>query len=72
MPGLKSEIAQTARFASLEEQAFLNLMCTSDCLHRAFQRRIRGSGLTATQYNVLMIRLMELARRSCVDTRAAD
>ena len=30
-------------------------MRTSDCLHRAFQQRIRGFGLTSTQYNVLRI-----------------
>ncbi len=55
MASLKSEIAQTAPFSSVEEEALLNLMRTSDCLHRAFQQRIRGWGLTSTQYNVLRI-----------------
>ena len=55
MAGLKSEIAQERPFSSNEEEAFLNLMRTTDCLHRAFQRRIRDWGITSTQYNVLRI-----------------
>lgn len=55
MPGLKSEIEQQRPFSSAEEEAFLNLLRTSDCLERAFQRRTRAWGVTATQYNVLRI-----------------
>jgi DNA-binding MarR family transcriptional regulator len=55
MAGLKREIAQERPFSSLEEEAFLNLLRTSDCLHRAFQRRSRDWGVTSTQYNVLRI-----------------
>jgi DNA-binding MarR family transcriptional regulator len=55
MASLKSEIAQATPFSSAEEEALLNLMRTSDCLQRAFQQRIRGFGLTSTQYNVLRI-----------------
>jgi DNA-binding MarR family transcriptional regulator len=55
MTGLKLEIQQKPPFSSLEEEAFLNLLRTSDCLNRAFNRKIRGWGLTATQYNVLRI-----------------
>ena len=55
MANLKTEIVQAAPFSSLEEEAILNLMRTSDCLERAFQQRIRGWGLTVTQYNVLRI-----------------
>ena len=55
MTSLKSEIAQTSPFSSVEEEAFLNLMRASDCLQHAFQQRIRGFGLTSTQYNVLRI-----------------
>ncbi len=55
MPGLKSEIEQQRPFSSTEEEAFLNLLRTSDCLERAFQRRTRAWGITATQYNVLRI-----------------
>jgi DNA-binding MarR family transcriptional regulator len=55
MPGLKSEIEQERPFSSAEEEAFLNLLRTSDCLERALQRRTRAWGVTATQYNVLRI-----------------
>lgn len=55
MQGLKSEIEQQRPFSSAEEEAFLNLLRTSDCLERAFQRRTRAWGITATQYNVLRI-----------------
>ncbi len=55
MADLKSEIAQSSPFASAEEEALLNVMRTSDCLHRAFQVKARRWGLTSTQYNVLRI-----------------
>jgi DNA-binding MarR family transcriptional regulator len=55
MAGLKHEIAQERPFSSMEEEAFLNLLRTTDCLQRAFQRRSRHWGVTSTQYNVLRI-----------------
>jgi len=55
MASLKVEIEQEAPFSSLEEEALLNLLRTSDCLHRRFQLEIRGWGVTSTQYNVLRI-----------------
>jgi DNA-binding MarR family transcriptional regulator len=55
MAKLKLEIVQEAPFASMEEEAFLSLMRTSECLRRAFERRIRAWGITSTQYNVLRI-----------------
>jgi DNA-binding MarR family transcriptional regulator len=55
MAGLKIEIVQEAPFASLEEEALLNLLRTSDCLQRAFQRGTRNWGVTSTQYNILRI-----------------
>jgi DNA-binding MarR family transcriptional regulator len=55
MANLKTEIAQNAPFSSLEEEAILNLIRTSDCLNRAFQHKTRGWGMTSTQYNVLRI-----------------
>lgn len=55
MAALKQEIAQERPFDSVEEEAVLNLMRTSDCLHRVFQRRMRRWGITSTQYNVLRI-----------------
>jgi DNA-binding MarR family transcriptional regulator len=55
MAALKQEIAQQRPFSSTEEEALLNVMRTSDCLQRAFQRRTRHWGITPTQYNVLRI-----------------
>lgn len=55
MTSLKLEIVQESPFSSLEEEALLNIMRTSDCLHRAFQRETREWGITSTQYNVLRI-----------------
>jgi DNA-binding MarR family transcriptional regulator len=52
---LRSEIEQKQPFASMEEEVFLNLVRSSDCLQRAFQRKTRGWGVTPTQYNVLRI-----------------
>ena len=55
MASLKLEIAQESHFSSLEEEALLNLLRTSDCLNRAFHRKTRNWSLTSTQYNVLRI-----------------
>ncbi len=55
MAGLKAEIVLERHFASLEEEALLNLMRSSDFLHRAFHRETRDWGVTSTQYNVLRI-----------------
>jgi DNA-binding MarR family transcriptional regulator len=55
MAGLKLEIVQERPFSSAEEEALLNLMRTSDVLHRAFHRKTRDWGVTSTQYNVLRI-----------------
>jgi DNA-binding MarR family transcriptional regulator len=55
MTSLRLEIVQERPFASLEEEALLNLMRTSDCLQRAFHRKTKAWGITSTQYNVLRI-----------------
>jgi len=55
MAGLKLEIVQERPFPSIEEEALLNLLRTSDCLHRAFHLKTRSWGVTSTQYNVLRI-----------------
>jgi DNA-binding MarR family transcriptional regulator len=55
MSGLKLEIAQERPFSSLEQEAVLNVMRTSDLLHRTFQSKTRDWGVTSTQYNVLRI-----------------
>jgi DNA-binding MarR family transcriptional regulator len=46
---------QAASFSSPQEEALLNLMRSADCLHRSMQQRLKPSGLTMTQYNVLRI-----------------
>jgi DNA-binding MarR family transcriptional regulator len=55
MASLKLEIAQEPPFSSVEEEALLNLLRTSDYLHRAFHLKTRNWGVTSTQYNVLRI-----------------
>jgi len=55
MTSLKLEIVQDPPFSSVEEEALLNLMRTSDTLHRAFHQKTRKWGITSTQYNVLRI-----------------
>jgi len=55
MSGLKLEIVQEAPFSSLEEEALLNLLRTSDCINRTFHLKTRHWGVTSTQYNVLRI-----------------
>jgi DNA-binding MarR family transcriptional regulator len=55
MSSLKLEIAQQPPFFSVEEEALLNLLRTSDTMHRAFHRKTRDWGVTSTQYNVLRI-----------------
>jgi DNA-binding MarR family transcriptional regulator len=55
MAGLKLDIAQEPPFFSVEEEALLNLLRTSDSLHRAFHLNTRKWGVTSTQYNVLRI-----------------
>jgi DNA-binding MarR family transcriptional regulator len=55
MSGLKLEIVQERPFSSVEEEALLNVMRTSDFLHRAFHCKTRDWGVTSTQYNVLRI-----------------
>jgi DNA-binding MarR family transcriptional regulator len=55
MTSLKLEIVQEPPFSSVEEEALLNLLRTSDCLQRAFHLKTRDWGVTSTQYNVLRI-----------------
>ena len=55
MAELKLEIVQEPPFASLEEEALLNLLRASDCLNRALHLKTRQWGLSSTQYNVLRI-----------------
>ncbi len=55
MASLKEEIEQQRPFASVEEEALLNVLRTSDYLQREFHRQTREWGVTSTQYNVLRI-----------------
>ena len=48
-------VEQAPSFSSPQEEALLNLMRSADCLHRAMQLRLKPSGLTMTQFNVLRI-----------------
>jgi DNA-binding MarR family transcriptional regulator len=52
---LKEEIRQTRPFASLEQEAYLNIVRTATQLSDAFERILRPAGLTPAQYNVLRI-----------------
>jgi DNA-binding MarR family transcriptional regulator len=53
--GLSKEIRQSRRFGSLEEQTFLSVQRTAGLWMQALTTRLRPSGLTPTQYNVLRI-----------------
>ena len=46
---------QALNFSSPQEEALLNILRSADCLHRAFQQRLKPYGLTSTQYNALRI-----------------
>jgi DNA-binding MarR family transcriptional regulator len=48
-------IEQAKGYSSPQEEALLTLMRASDQLHRAMQQRLKPSGLTSTQFNVLRI-----------------
>lgn len=52
---LKQELKKRGEFASLEQEALLNLLRTSDQLHNRLGRMLRDFGLTPSQYNVLRI-----------------
>lgn len=56
MPSLlQKEIQQSRPFASLEEEAFLNLQRSANRLLQAVTRFLKSYKLTPTQYNVLRI-----------------
>ncbi|HEX5413596.1 MAG TPA: MarR family transcriptional regulator [Terriglobia bacterium] len=52
---LQAEIKQKAPFTSIEQEVYLNLLKTGDALSQPVEKLLRGSGLSATQYNVLRI-----------------
>lgn len=54
-PRLKTEIRKSAPFSSVREEVSLNILRTAALLEHAVAERLRPSGLTPTQYNVLRI-----------------
>jgi len=52
---LQKELKKRDGFASLEQEAYLNLARTHDQLHIRFERLFREHGLTPAQYNILRI-----------------
>ena len=54
-PALKDELKKRGPFASLEQEATLAILRTSDLLENRLARLFREHGLTLSQYNVLRI-----------------
>ncbi|WP_298869058.1 MarR family transcriptional regulator [uncultured Gimesia sp.] len=52
---LQREIRKKQPFDSLEQEAILNILRTSDIFHNQFGRLFREFGVTPSQYNVLRI-----------------
>jgi DNA-binding MarR family transcriptional regulator len=52
---LRDEIKQAKPFASLHEEAFLNIARTAAVLSHSFAEAVKPYGITPTQYNVLRI-----------------
>ncbi len=52
---LQAELKQHKPFASLEQEAFLNLLRTADVLAQGLEQVLKPHGLSPTQYNVLRI-----------------
>lgn len=53
--GLQDELKKRGPFASVEQEAMLAIMRTSDLLENRMARLLRENGLTLSQYNVLRI-----------------
>jgi DNA-binding MarR family transcriptional regulator len=54
-PDLKEELKQQKPFRSLQQEAELNLVRTTNLLTDAFEQMLKPHGITGTQYNVLRI-----------------
>lgn len=67
MAKLQQEIGKRGPFASLEQEAILNVLRTSDQFQNRFGRLFRQYGLTASQYNVLRILRGEGQPMPCLD-----
>lgn len=55
MSRLSKELKKKGPFSSLEQEAMLGIMRTSDLLENRMARLLRDNGLTLSQYNVLRI-----------------
>ncbi|TWU46761.1 MarR family winged helix-turn-helix transcriptional regulator [Rubripirellula reticaptiva] len=64
---LQNELRKRAPFDSVEQEATLALMRTSDLLENRFARLLRESGLTLSQYNVLRILRGEGKAMPCLE-----
>lgn len=53
--GLQGELRQKKPFTSLEQEAQLNIIRTSNVLTGSFEQMLKPHGITGTQYNVLRI-----------------
>ncbi len=52
---LQEEIKQTKPFAMVQQELWLNLSRTAAVLNHTIEQKLRPSGLSTTQYNVLRI-----------------
>jgi DNA-binding MarR family transcriptional regulator len=67
VPSLKDELKKRGPFASVEQEATLAIMRTSDLLENRLARLFRRHGLTPSQYNVLRILRGEGKPMPCLD-----
>jgi DNA-binding MarR family transcriptional regulator len=54
-PDLREELKQEKPFRSLQQEAELNLVRTTNVLTDSFEQMLKPYGITGTQYNVLRI-----------------
>jgi DNA-binding MarR family transcriptional regulator len=54
-PALKDELKQNKPFASLHQEAMLNIMRTNNLLNDSLEQTLKPYKITGTQYNVLRI-----------------
>ncbi len=64
---LADELKKRGPFDSLEQEATLAILRTSDLLENRFARLLREHGLTMSQYNVLRILRGEGGRMPCLE-----
>ncbi|WP_404309808.1 MarR family winged helix-turn-helix transcriptional regulator [Neorhodopirellula lusitana] len=64
---LQQELQKRGPFASVEQEAMLAIMRTSDLLENRLARLLRDHGLTLSQYNVLRILRGEGKPMPCLD-----